>query len=103
MASLRRRGDSPAWTHEIKHDGFRLQVWRDGERVRLFTRRGFDWTRRYPLIVKSARRIAVTRFLIDGEMVCWGEDDGFERLRSRDRDVALLLDHMRQLRPLVRH
>jgi len=38
----------PAWIHEIKHDGFRLLVWRDGERVRLFTRRGFDWTDRYP-------------------------------------------------------
>jgi hypothetical protein len=24
----------PAWVHEIKHDGFRLMVWRDGERVR---------------------------------------------------------------------
>jgi len=25
-------------------------VWRNGERVRLFTRRGFDWTDRYPVI-----------------------------------------------------
>src|SRR5215471_19610981 len=28
----------PAWLHEIKHDGYRFMVWRDGERVRLFTR-----------------------------------------------------------------
>jgi ATP-dependent DNA ligase len=36
--------------HEIKHDGYRLQVRRDGDAVRLFTRRGFDWTERYPAI-----------------------------------------------------
>jgi ATP-dependent DNA ligase len=30
------------WAHEIKHDGYRLIVRRDGERLRLFTRRGYD-------------------------------------------------------------
>jgi ATP-dependent DNA ligase len=34
----------PGWIHEIKHDGYRLIVRRDGEAVRLFTRRGYDWT-----------------------------------------------------------
>jgi bifunctional non-homologous end joining protein LigD len=34
--------------HEIKHDGYRLIVRRHGEEVRLFTRRGYDWTDRYP-------------------------------------------------------
>jgi bifunctional non-homologous end joining protein LigD len=32
--------------HEIKHDGYRLIVRRDGKAVRLFTRRGHDWTDR---------------------------------------------------------
>ena len=36
--------------HEVKHDGYRLIVRRDGEAVRLFTRRGYDWTERYPAI-----------------------------------------------------
>jgi ATP dependent DNA ligase domain len=31
------------WVHEIKHDGYRLQVRRVGDQVRLFTRRGYDW------------------------------------------------------------
>jgi bifunctional non-homologous end joining protein LigD len=39
----------PEWIHEIKHDGYRLVVVRDGARVRLFTRNGYDWTARYPL------------------------------------------------------
>ena len=40
----------PGWIHEIKHDGYRLQVRKNADRVRLFTRRGFDWTERYPLV-----------------------------------------------------
>ena len=34
------------WIHEIKHDGYRLIVQHDGERVRLFTRNGHDWSGR---------------------------------------------------------
>jgi len=32
----------PQWIHEIKHDGYRLIARRHGDRVRLFTRRGYD-------------------------------------------------------------
>src|SRR3954447_24589393 len=32
----------PQWVHEVKHDGFRLMVRRDGARVRCFTRNGHD-------------------------------------------------------------
>ena len=45
---------TPAWLHEIKYDGYRLIVARDGDRVRLFTCNGHDWTSRYPWIVESA-------------------------------------------------
>jgi ATP dependent DNA ligase domain len=44
------------WVHEIKHDGHRLIVRRDGETVRLFTRRGYDWTGRYPAIARAAAK-----------------------------------------------
>ena len=36
--------DRPEWIYEIKHDGYRLIVYRDGKRVRLFTSNGHDWT-----------------------------------------------------------
>ena len=42
----------PEWLHEIKYDGFRLRVERDGDRVRLITRGGYDWTKRFPWIVE---------------------------------------------------
>jgi bifunctional non-homologous end joining protein LigD len=68
-------------------------VWRGGERVRLFTRRGFDWTERYPWIMRSARQLAATRFLIDGEAVCCGDDgvSDFARLHSRNEDAKVFL------------
>ena len=44
----------PDWVHEVKHDGYRLVVRRDGPAVRLFTRRGYDWTDRYPAIANAA-------------------------------------------------
>jgi len=83
----------PAWIHEIKHDGYRMLVWREGERVRLFTRRGFDWTDRYPWIVHSAAKLRVNRFLIDGEAVVCGDDgvSDFGMLHSRDHDASVFL------------
>jgi bifunctional non-homologous end joining protein LigD len=34
--------DRPDWIHEIKHDGYRLIVQREDQRVRLFTRNGHE-------------------------------------------------------------
>ena len=44
----------PGWAHELKHDGYRLQIHvRDG-RVRLYTINGANWSKRYPLIVRDS-------------------------------------------------
>jgi ATP-dependent DNA ligase len=56
--------DRPEWLHEIKHDGYRLIVQRDGKRVRLFTRNGHDWSKRDPLIVEAALRNRNSSFVI---------------------------------------
>ena len=76
------------WIHEIKHDGFRLMVRREGARVRLWTRGGYDWADRFPAIVEAASRLRTPSFLIDGEVVVC-RDDGvsdFDALRSRRHD-----------------
>jgi len=39
------------WLHEIKHDGFRIIARKTGAQVRLYSRPGNDFTRRFPLIV----------------------------------------------------
>jgi bifunctional non-homologous end joining protein LigD len=42
-------------------------VERDGDRVRLITRGGYDWAKRYPWIVETALNNRQRRFVIDGE------------------------------------
>jgi len=64
----------PDWLHEIKYDGYRLRVERNGDRVRLITRGGYDWTKRYPCIVESALKNRYKQFVIDGEAVILGVD-----------------------------
>ena len=75
----------PFGIHEIKHDGYRLMVRRDGARVRCFTRNGHDWADRFPAIVDAALRIKAQSFLIDGEAVIISDDGmpDFRALRSR--------------------
>jgi bifunctional non-homologous end joining protein LigD len=64
----------PDWVHEVKHDGYRLQVRREGEAVRLFTRRGYDWSGRYPAIAVTATLLRARSFTLDGEAVVCGPD-----------------------------
>ena len=78
----------PDWLHEIKHDGYRMLIQREGDRVRLFTRNGHDWSDRYPLIVAAARKLRTASYVIDGEAVIL-DDDGladFDALHTRKRD-----------------
>jgi bifunctional non-homologous end joining protein LigD len=58
----------PSSIHEIKHDGYRLQGRRDRGGVHLITRNGFEWTERYPLIVKAIQALRCD-CVIDGEVV----------------------------------
>jgi bifunctional non-homologous end joining protein LigD len=102
----------PDWLHEIKHDGYRLIVQREGKRVRLFTRNGHDWTDNYPLIVQAAMRIRSTSFVLDGEAVLLGVDgiSDFDGLHSRRHDdevqfyaFDILVDGGDDLRKLPLH
>jgi ATP-dependent DNA ligase len=56
--------------------------------VRLFTRNGYDWSDRYPLITEAALRNRNTSFVIDGEAVLLGLDgiSDFDGLHSRKHD-----------------
>jgi bifunctional non-homologous end joining protein LigD len=83
----------PGWVHEIKHDGFRMMVRRDAAGVRLLTRRGSDWTQRYPLIAAAVDALSVRSCLIDGEAIACGDDGlpAFDRLRYRRHDASVFL------------
>jgi len=81
------------WVHEIKHDGYRMIVRRDGPAVRVYSRNAYDWTARLPSIAAAAERIKAKSFTIDGEAVVLGQDglSRFEDLRRRDAARTAIL------------
>src|SRR5262245_55883104 len=83
----------PDWLHEIKHDGYRLLVRKIDGKVRIYTRRGADWTDRFPQIVDAAMRLRASSLYLDGEgVVC--RDDGlavFDTLHSKVYDHRVFI------------
>ncbi len=74
----------PQWVYEIKHDGYRFICRRAGDRVRVFSRRGNDYTDRVPLIVQALQALRAKSVTLDGEGVVCGSNGiaDFERLRA---------------------
>jgi ATP-dependent DNA ligase len=83
----------PDWVHEIKHDGYRMIVRRDGPTVRLYSRNAYDWTARLAAIASAAERIKAKSFTIDGEAIVLGPDglSRFEELSRRDAARTAIL------------
>lgn len=63
----------PEWIYEIKWDGYRLAVHLDGDRVRVLTRGGHDWTTRFAHIADEARQLGHKTIILDGEAVVLDE------------------------------
>jgi bifunctional non-homologous end joining protein LigD len=65
------------WLHELKLDGYRIQIEvmpnarrsAGARSTKLLTRKGLDWTARMPDIAKAAARLDVTSAILDGEAV----------------------------------
>ncbi|MGC1885158.1 MAG: non-homologous end-joining DNA ligase [Stellaceae bacterium] len=67
--------DGPDWFHEIKFDGYRMHARiHDGD-VRLLTRTGLDWTRKYSPIAAALEKLSVGKAYLDGEL-CGVRPDG---------------------------
>ena len=73
--------DETDWVHELKLDGYRIQIHirsskRNGRTIReakLLTRKGLDWTSRMPDIAQAATKLEVTDAILDGEAVVLDE------------------------------
>ena len=61
------------WLHEIKYDGYRVQLHIADGRVTVRTRQGLDWTERFETIANAAAVLPLTSGLIDGEIVAQTE------------------------------
>lgn len=77
--------EGPEWSYEIKLDGYRALILKDGSRVELRSRRDNDLSDTYPTVVRAASAIAAQRVTIDGEIVAVGEDGrpSFQALQHR--------------------
>ena len=58
-----------AWLHEPKLDGYRFQIVKDGHQVRLYSRSGYEWTKRLAGLATALAGIRCQSAVIDGELV----------------------------------
>ncbi len=92
--------DGGDWLFEPKLDGYRLLCRVADGRAALLTRRGHDWTDRFPLIADAARALPCEAALLDGEAVVFDERGltSFQKLqnaiapvdRAADRAIVLV-------------
>lgn len=61
------------WAHEVKFDGYRIQARAGSGKVVLLSRRGLDWTDRFPALSASLKKLRANSALIDGEAVVLDE------------------------------
>lgn len=71
--TLERPPAAEGWIHEIKFDGYRIQARIENGEVTLKTRKGLDWTAKYPAIATSAANLPDA--MIDGE-ICALDENG---------------------------
>jgi bifunctional non-homologous end joining protein LigD len=90
---LARTGPLPVgggWAVEVKFDGMRLQLRRDGRALCLRSRPGRDCSEEFPELAAIASALGRHRVLLDGELVCLQADGSpdFAHLRRRLRAPA---------------
>jgi bifunctional non-homologous end joining protein LigD len=84
------------WIHEIKFDGYRVQVHLRDAAVKVFTRRGNDWTNRFRTIAGDAWHINAGSAIIDGEVVVPAADGTTDfsvlqnELKGRSKKIVMV-------------
>jgi bifunctional non-homologous end joining protein LigD len=71
--TLERPPSGTGWLHEIKFDGYRIQMRVLDAEVMLKTRKGLDWTAKYPGLARAAAGLPDA--IIDGE-ICALDENG---------------------------
>lgn len=76
------------WLHEIKLDGYRLMAFVKENSVRLVTRNGKNWTKRFPELAEALSRSELPVVLLDGEVVVLRKDGSshFQALQNAIRN-----------------
>ncbi|TPM90664.1 ATP-dependent DNA ligase [Mesorhizobium sp. B2-1-3A] len=76
------KGDG--WSHEVKFDGYRTQLIKDVDGIRLYTKTGIDWTAKYRPLAEEAAALDAESFIIEAETIVTNEAglSDFHALRS---------------------
>jgi bifunctional non-homologous end joining protein LigD len=76
------------WLHEIKYDGYRILCRVTDGKVRLLSRNGLDWTRRFQAVADAAKKLPVKNAWLDGEVVVQKPDGttSFQALQNALRE-----------------
>ncbi len=61
------------WIFEIKYDGYRMLAFVENGKVKILSRNGVDYTKKFNKIVSSLKEIEQENFVIDGEIVCFDD------------------------------
>lgn len=75
LSLVKEAPDGAGWLHEIKFDGYRMHARLDGGKVLLLTRKGLDWTHKYPGIAAAVKMLPARQAYLDGEL-CGVRPDG---------------------------
>ena len=87
MAALavKKLPEGDEWLYELKWDGYRALLIKDGEDVQIRSRNDKNLTEMYPGIAAAGRRQKIRQIVLDGELVALGEDGrpSFQALQHR--------------------
>ncbi len=91
--SVDRPPQSEDWVHEIKFDGYRMQLRVEAGQATLKTRKGLDWTARFPEI--AAESATLSPCILDGEIVALDQNGspdfaGLQAALSADKTGELI-------------
>ncbi|MCK1304113.1 non-homologous end-joining DNA ligase [Bradyrhizobium sp. 24] len=100
LATLKMKAPSGAqWIHEVKYDGYRIQLHIDGDTRKAFTRNGHNWVNRFSVIAGAFN--IPGQAIVDGEVVViHGERTNFSELQAdlgrgdQDRLVYFAFDRL---------
>ena len=72
------------WLHEVKFDGYRVLIWRQGAKVRITSRGDQDWSAKLPGVIQATRALRCRSCILDGELVALDSDgrSSFARLQQ---------------------
>ena len=97
----------PSWVHEVKFDGYRCQIHKDGKHVTLFSKNGNEFTSRYPSVAAAVAKLPTKAVVLDAKLTACaadGSSDFRALLRKRHDSLCVwvfdILSHNgKDLRP----